>query len=319
MSVPVTYAAAPPFVLVVNKGSGHQSSRDSLAAITGVFVAAARAHEVIEIEDPRRIAVVARRALQRARECHGIVVAVGGDGTLNAVAQVMHGSGIAYGVIPQGTFNYFGRAHGIPQEAAAAATALLRATPQPVQVGRVNDRLFLVNASVGLYPQLLEDREAFKRQYGRSRWVALWAGLWSLMRQPRRLRLEIRTEQGTRQVRTPTLFVGNNALQLAQIGVDQAATVARPEGRLVAIQVRPIGTWAMLGLALRGALGRLGEAEQVETFAFHHMRIGVPGHRRIKVATDGEIRVMRTPLVIEPAAKPLLLLVPAPEDRAEVA
>lgn len=319
MNAPATDVAAPPFVLVVNRGSGHRSTQDSLAAITGVFAAAGRAHEVIEIEDPRRIATVARRALQCARDCGGIVVAVGGDGTLNAVAQVMHGSGIAYGVIPQGTFNYFGRVHGIPQQAEAAATALLRATPQPVQVGRVNDRLFLVNASVGLYPQLLEDRETFKRQYGRSRWVALWAGLWSLMRQPRRLRLEIRSEQGTRRVRTPTLFVGNNALQLAQIGIDQAAAVAHPEGRLVAIQVRPIGTWAMLGLALRGALGRLGEAGQVETFSFQHLRIGVPGHRRIKVATDGEIVVMRTPLVIEPAQQPLMLLVPAPEDRVEVA
>jgi diacylglycerol kinase family enzyme len=176
-----------------------------------------------------------------------------------------------------------------------------------------------VNASVGLYPKLLEDREAFKRQYGRSRWVAMCAGLWTLLGQPRQLRLEIQTERGTRQVRTPTLFVGNNALQLDQIGVGQATAVARPHGRLVAIQVRPIGTWAMLGLAVRGALGRLGEAEQVETFDFHRLRIGVPGHRRIKVATDGEIVLLRTPLTIEPAAEPLLLLSPAREDRVEVA
>ena len=46
-----------------------------------------------------------------------------------------------------------------------------------MQVGLVNDRVFLVNASLGLYAKLLEDREAFKAQYGRHRWVAFWSGL----------------------------------------------------------------------------------------------------------------------------------------------
>ena len=40
----------------------------------------------------------------------------------------------------------------------------------------LNGRAFLVNASVGLYPKLLQDREAFKQQYGRNRVVAMWAG-----------------------------------------------------------------------------------------------------------------------------------------------
>jgi diacylglycerol kinase family enzyme len=43
------------------------------------------------------------------------------------------------------------------------------------------------------------------------------------------------------------------------------------------------------------------------------------GCKRIKVATDGEITWMQTPLVFEVAADPLMLLVPAPADRAEVA
>ena len=51
-----------------------------------------------------------------------------------------------------------------------------------MQVGLLNDRPFLVNASLGLYPQLLEDREAFKQKFGRSRLVALWSGLVTLMR-----------------------------------------------------------------------------------------------------------------------------------------
>jgi hypothetical protein len=87
------------------------------------------------------------------------VVAAGGDGTINTVAHEAVRQGCLFGVLPQGTFNYFGRTHGIPEDLAEAVRALLRARVTPVQVGMVNDRIFLVNASVGLYPQLLEARE----------------------------------------------------------------------------------------------------------------------------------------------------------------
>jgi diacylglycerol kinase family enzyme len=64
---------------------------------------------------------------------------------------------------------------------------LLRASPAPVQVAGINDRVFLVNASLGLYPDLLEDREAYKARFGRSRWVAFVAGCATLLRAQRKL------------------------------------------------------------------------------------------------------------------------------------
>ena len=61
-----------------------------------------------------------------------------------------------------------------------------------MHVGLLNDRVFLVNASLGLYPKLLEEREAYKQQFGRRRLVAVWAGVVTLLRahRPLRLRLE---------------------------------------------------------------------------------------------------------------------------------
>jgi diacylglycerol kinase family enzyme len=251
-----------------------------------------------------------------ARAAGSAVVAVGGDGTINTVAQAAHGEGCAMGVMPQGTFNYFARTHGIPQEPAAAAAALLASTPRPVQIGLVNRKVFLVNASLGLYPELLQDREAYKARFGRSRAVALLSGLVTLLREHRQLRLRIERGGQARDVRTPTLFVGNNRLQLAQIGVQVTGGVE--QGCLAAVVLRPIGTMAMLQLLLRGALGSLGEADDVETFAFDRMAVqpSLPyGRRRIKVAVDGEVLWMRAPLSFEVAEVPLYLL--APERRVE--
>jgi diacylglycerol kinase family enzyme len=56
-------------------------------------------------------------------------------------------------VLPQGTFNYFSRTHGIPLDTTDATRALLAGMIRPVQVGLLNDRVFLVNASLGLYPR----------------------------------------------------------------------------------------------------------------------------------------------------------------------
>jgi diacylglycerol kinase family enzyme len=96
---------------------------------------------------------------------------------LSAVSAVMLGSGLPMSILPQGTFNYFGRTVGISQETEAVLESLLDAVIQLVDVGLLNGHVLLVNASLGLYPQLLEDREAYKRRYGRSRLIALWPAI----------------------------------------------------------------------------------------------------------------------------------------------
>jgi diacylglycerol kinase family enzyme len=248
-----------------------------------------------------------------AREAGGIVVAAGGDGTLNAVAGQVLGQGVPFGILPQGTFNYFGRRYGISQDTEAALRGLLGGELRPVQVGLLNGRLFLVNASLGLYPQLLEDREAYKQRFGRSRLVALWSGLVTLMRAPRQLSLRLDYEGRVRDLRSPTLVVGNNRLQLEHIGIDPAEL---DRGHLVAMAARPVGTLALYGLLLRGLFSRLGEAEHVVSFAFDRLMVSIRGRRRVKVAMDGEISWMDTPLEFKVSDTPLPLVVPvaAPEE-----
>jgi hypothetical protein len=74
----------------------------------------------------------------------------------------------------------------------------------------------------------------------------------------------------------------------------------------------------MLGLLLRGALGRLGEADDVEAFAFRRMTVRGPllsSRRRLKTATDGEVSRMALPLRFEALEGRLLLLVPPADGR----
>lgn len=308
-----------PLFVVFNADSGRHNTEDEQQVMARVFREAGREFEFLQVGDPAQISATARHAVELAQARRGVVVAAGGDGTINAVASAVLGSGCPFGVLPQGTFNYFGRVNAIPQDTQAAAIALVSARISPVQVGQVNGRVFLVNASVGLYPQLLENREAWKQQFGRSRFVAFISGMATLLQARRQLQLHIESAGQVVTLRTPTLFIGNNHLQLARVGIDDKQADAVEHGQLAGILVRPIGTLALFGLLLRGLLGRLGDADNVDSFSFHRLTVTPKGAKRIKVATDGEIVWMQTPLVFKLASESLLLLVPAPADRAEVA
>jgi len=304
---------ASSLLFVINAASGRNDPDTTRHAIEEALRAAGRTGELL-FARPDELARAAHQAAATAAARHTAVVAVGGDGTINSVAQAAHAEGCAMGVLPQGTFNYFARTHGIPTDAAEAAHALLRSVPVPVQVGLINDQVFLVNASLGLYPELLQDREAYKARFGRSRLVALGSTLVTLLGKHRQLRLRIELGANAREVTTPTLFVGNNRLQLEQVGLQGAR--ALDEGCIAAVMLRPIGALSMLWLLFRGAIGTLGEASTVESFKFHRMvvkpRLAFRG-RMVKVALDGEVSWMRAPLEFRVSPKPLYLLKPMAE------
>jgi diacylglycerol kinase family enzyme len=307
----IPWSATAPLYVVLNAGSGKLDTQERIDTLQRVFSEAGRPHEVIHVSDTAKLGEAIGHAIGQARRHRGAVIAAGGDGTINALVQQVLPTGLPFGVLPQGTFNYFGRNHGISSDIEEAARALLNARIKPVQVGLINDRAFIVNASMGLYPQLLQDREAFKQRFGRSRFVALLAGLVTMWGEHRDWVVKLSLDDTVHTIVTPTLFVGNNALQMEQIGIPEAP--ALQDGQLVGIAVKPVGKLAMLGLLLRGALGQLGEADKVSSFAFGSLVLSPRRphrHRRLKVATDGEIVWLNTPLHFRPSPQALQLLVP---------
>ncbi len=310
-----TASRLPPLFVVFNRASGHGDRDEVAPAVEAACRAAGRECHLLPVDGPGRLAETAREAVRLAREVDGVVVAAGGDGTINCVAQQVLGSGCTFGVLPRGTFNYFARTHGIPSEIDGALRVLLDEAPTPVQVGLLNERVFLVNASLGLYSQSLEDREVWKQKFGRSRLIAAGAVLATILRGHRSLGLTIELHGQPRSVRTPTVFVGNNALQMEQVGLPEAQAIDR--GELAGVMLKPVGRWGLLKLLARGAMGRLGEADQIVNFPFNRLTVRSRrfGARRVKVATDGEVLWMRLPVRFEVAPHPLMLI--RPEGLAE--
>jgi diacylglycerol kinase family enzyme len=307
---------AAPLQFVINAASGKHEPASIGPVIEEALRLSGRTGELL-FARPDQLSAIAHQAAATAFGRRSALVAVGGDGTVNMVAQAAHAQGCALGVLPQGTFNYFARTHGIPADAPQALQTLLTCEPVPVQVGLINNHVFLVNASLGLYPELLHDREDFKARFGRTRLVAFFSALVTMLGVHRVLRLRIECGVDRRNISTTTLFIGNNRLQLEQVGLAQAG--ALDQGCLAAVMLRPIGVLAMLWLLLRGSFGTLGESDTAASFQFHRMvvrpRLGWDG-LKVKVAFDGEVSWMRAPLAFKVSSTPLYLIKPMTGDGA---
>jgi len=296
---------------VLNAASGEHPGPPARDSIEAVLREAGCSFEILDGQQRGGVEVATRRAVASACRSDGAVVAAGGDGTLNAVARGALEAGRPFGAIALGTFNYFARDQGLPLTLEAATRALLSPLLRSVQVGLVNGRPFLVNASVGLYPQLLEDREQFKARFGRRRSIAVLAALGTILRADTRLQLEVESAGERRTLRTAALVVDNNRLQLEQLGLPEAPAV--DHGRLIAIFVRPSATLPLLWLLARAMAGHLDGARAVERLAVRRMQVSPACAARqtlLRVAIDGETLQLPAPLVFEVAPRQLQLIVP---------
>jgi YegS/Rv2252/BmrU family lipid kinase len=93
----------------------------------------------------------AQRLAREAVEQHiDVVIAVGGDGTINEIIQALAGSETALGVLPGGTANVWAREVGIPLDVSGAREVLVHGQRRHIDLGRANKRYFLLMAGIGL-------------------------------------------------------------------------------------------------------------------------------------------------------------------------
>jgi diacylglycerol kinase family enzyme len=287
-------------VVIVNRSSGKGAGHD-VAALDRALASAGLDARIVVV----RGSDIAAEAEKAAAD--GLIVAAGGDGTVSAVAGVAVRTGAMLGVLPLGTFNHFARDVGIPLDATEAASIIRQGVTRTVDVGEFNDRIFVNNASLGIYARLVWQRRAEQRR-GRSKWtafsIALAKSWWSYRTQTLRLMLD-----GAPLVRrTPFLFIGNGEYEAA--GIDLGARASLVSGRLSAYVAPECGRVELLAMPLRALAGRLSPDVKFEAFTAREITIE-PSQSRIGLALDGEIAVAHPPLRCRILPRALRVLVPA--------
>ena len=177
---------ASPLQFVINAAAGSsdaQAKREVVEAAPALVVG-----EVTCCSAAPRVELRGAAGRAGAFATRTAVVAVGGDGTLNTVAQAAHAAGCAMGVVPQGTFNYFARTHrhSHPPDPRRSACCC-PAAPVPVLVGRPSTIGFSWSTPAsGSTRTSGRPRGPTKPRFGRSRWVAFVAACATLLRAQRK-------------------------------------------------------------------------------------------------------------------------------------
>lgn len=290
--------------VILNGGAGAGHDDATADGLREQFRQAGIEAQVVLAADGGAMASAARNALAASAD---MVVAAGGDGTINAVASVVAGSGVPFGVLPLGTLNHFAKDIGMPLELEAAVRTIAAGRIRRVDVGQVNDRVFLNNSSLGLYPDIVHDRDTQRRRLGRGKWLAaLWASLAALARFPfLSVRLSVDGERLAR--RTPFVFIGNNEYTMSGLAIGERSRLDAGVLSLYVAQ-RP-GRLGLLRFAARALLGRLGEARDFDVLSATEMEIETR-HPQVRVATDGEVTLMQTPLRYRAWPGALTVIVP---------
>lgn len=300
-----------PITIILNIGSGADTKQQIRQKIDEALTSSGHAVKIIEVTPQDDFFAVCERAVTHAKLTDGLVAAAGGDGTVNTVAALCCKHDVPVGVIPLGTFNYFSRGLGIPDDPGAAAKVLAGGKISKVTIGYVNDHLFLNNASFGLYTRIIRQREEDKSRFGRFRVVALLSAVRALLRGQRPFAIKIAAQESHQLRRTSMVFVGNNTFQLENLDLEIAHCTR--EDRLAVVILKPTTRIAMARLLLRGALKNLNDDSQLEMFCTDTIDVETK-RRKIDVVVDGELIQCHTPLSFRVARRALKVMVPSKES-----
>jgi diacylglycerol kinase family enzyme len=237
----------------------------------------------------------------------GVIIAGGGDGTISAIGSALVGTDIALGVLPLGTLNHFAKDMHIPLELDDALSNIVTGHRIRIDAGKVNERVFLNNSSLGIYPDVVRYREKQQKRFGWGKWRAFfWAAMMGLRRYPF-LDVRLKANDKTRHRSTPFIFIGNN--EYIMEGFNIGGRNRLDGGCLGLYMPHHIGRLALFRLAGQALFGRLGQAQDFDMLTADDIEIGAR-RKRLRVAIDGEVILMETPLRYRILPKALTVIAP---------
>jgi diacylglycerol kinase (ATP) len=274
--------------LIVNPAAGSETAVDHAAIIERRLRAGGSVVDTVITTGPGD---ATRAGEQAVRDGCGTIIVAGGDGTLNealnGVARVPGGlAASAFGVLPLGTGNDFATALGTPEDLDAALDRLLDAEPRPVDVGRLNGRVF-VNISAGGFIAEVSDAVGSKMKTVLGKLAYLVGGAQVLVEhEPVRARLTLEDAgEPPRAVSLQAFAVCNSRL----IGGGRliAPHAVIDDGWLDVCLIHEMPMIEFLALLRRVAAGDHLDHEHVSYFRAR--RLDLAFEAPVKVNTDGQV------------------------------
>ncbi len=221
------------------------------------------------------------------------ILVSGGDGTIALAASQLAGRMTELAVIPGGTLNHFAQRTGLPNNAAEALEVALHGRARPIDVGYVNDLLFINTSSVGAYPVFVRSRKYLQNRmhYYPATVIAGIRRLWKFR--------PVRVSLAGKRLKTPLVFVGVGERELALPALGQVKERGRKGLHLIAVDCSGVfEACALILNSLLFGIDPLQEQRRIENQLIDKcIEMNFSRRKsRVTVALDGEVVLLSTPL-----------------------
>lgn len=214
------------------------------------------------------------------------VAAVGGDGTINSVARLVVGTRSVLLPLPGGTLNHFVRDLGMNGSVDELMLRIGKARERKVDVGYVNDELFLNTSSLGLYPFALLDRKNGNRFFGKWMLATL-----TTLRQLMLFHRHSLVIDG-KKINSPFVFVGNNVYDIASSLIPQRTKMT---GSILTVMVATSRSrWHLIRAGFNVVRGRVSHLD--DFYVSKRKTVDIYTHAdSLPVSFDGEVKHLEPP------------------------
>ncbi len=300
MTVPID-PARTTFRVVHNPHSGHAAKNAQTRAIAAQFFRdRGIPAKFIATQSPGHATVLAQQAVDEGCD---VIVAMGGDGTMNEVAQAVNHSTAVFGLIPCGSGNGLGRHLGLHGSLQRTLESLVTGRIRMIDTGRANQRPFFNVMGVGFDADLSEQ---FNRLQSRGFWPYFRTGI-NLWRRYRPATYTIRFGDQTATLSALMIAVANSDQYGYNCFISPGAKV--DDGQLNLTVVKPVNLFGFATVAYRLRRGSAAKSPYLTMFC--HDRFTIERTNAGSMHTDGEVHQTnaQVDVAVQPAS--LRILVPA--------
>lgn len=249
---------------------------------------------------------VGKCSIMAAQSNYDVLVAAGGDGTVNCVAEQAYKHKKPLGIVPMGTLNHFAKELGLPLVPLQAVEIIAKDERAKFDIGTAGDQVFINNASIGIYPSVVRMRSALEPKL--TKWPAAVGAIVTVA--TKRLHLyhfSITLDGRTLERRSSMLFVGNNEYGIEGFGLPERNGIRDGKLQLFVLKTKRIDKLFQVGVRL--VLGKKLPESYIERFTCGQMIVEIKGHKQVWLAYDGEVTQAKLPLAFTLVPRALTTIV----------
>ena len=288
---------------IVNPISGNGNNLITPKLVSGVF----NFDEFkVKIKQTQRPKHAKELALKSIKEGADVIVACGGDGTVNEIASSLVGSNVKLGIVPMGSGNGLASALKIPKSISGALNVIKNSNSTQIDVGEINKHYFFSNTGIGFDANVINNYSKTKQRRLGS---YLRASLLTFFNNPPSLSVKITTESKSLRLKPFMVFVSNSNEMGYDISLTPKASIQ--DGMLDAIIVEPLNKLEIIYFGFLLLIKRPQSFKKAHYFLTKNLEITNLEKGGVLAQIDGEsVQIKANQINIQINQAALLVVVP---------